>query len=510
MSERQGHKYYDSSAARQVIGCILNDPALLTSSGEYTLTPNDFANEFHKVMMGCISNLILSGAKVVNRQTIEEYLEDGHENSKAIYKVNHGDEWLHQVFLEAEPMNFRVNYNQLKKMSLLRTYAAIGVDLDWLYDPDNMDVAEIERQRTELEQMSLEEIADMVDNRILRVRELVIDNDTNESCNIGDDIDGLIQRLKDTPVRGYRLWDSVTNKIALGARLGTFYLRSASTGVGKSRSSMADACGFACGEVYDPLLSKWVDMGEKIPTVFISVELDKEELQTMALAFIGGIPEDRILQPDSLNFQEEERLVKAAKILRESELYIEHLPDYSLKDIENCIKRNIRINKVQCICMDYITTSMSMLEEIARATKGMKMREDQVLFQFSSKLKDIAQQYGVFILSSTQLSANFKTEKIPDQTLLAGAKAIANRIDFGSIMLDVTPEDIEDLNNKGNFIEKYGTPNVKCSIYKNRRGKYNRVLLWMWADKSICRYETIFVTDYMLNDKTEEIAQLKG
>lgn len=129
----------------------------------------------------------------------------------------------------------------------------------------------------------------------------------------------------------------------------------------------------------------------------------------------------------------------------------------------------------------------------------MKIREDQVLFLLSSKLKDIASTYDVFVFSSTQLSAQFKTERIPDQTLLAGAKSIANRIDFGSIMLDCTPEDIEDITTA--VLEErpsLGVPNVKCSIYKNRRGKINRVLLWMQADKGTCRYKTKFVTDYNL------------
>lgn len=87
--------------------------------------------------------------------------------------------------------------------------------------------------------------------------------------------------------------------------------------------------------------------------------------------------------------------------------------------------------------------------------------------------------------------------------MLSGAKSIANRIDFGSIMLDCTPEDIEDIQP---IIQNYNlpTPNVKCSIYKNRRGKTNRVLLWMIADKGTCRYKTCFVTDYNLTKIPDE------
>ena len=46
---------------------------------------------------------------------------------------------------------------------------------------------------------------------------------------------------------------------------------------------------------------------------------------------------------------EEERVRKAAQILTESPLYIEELPDFSLKDIEDRIKKNIRDNNVKYV-----------------------------------------------------------------------------------------------------------------------------------------------------------------
>ena len=54
------------------------------------------------------------------------------------------------------------------------------------------------------------------------------------------------------------------------------------------------------------------------------------------------------------------------------------------------------------------------------------------------------------------------------------------------------------------------TPNVKRSVYKNRRGKFNRVICWMLANKGTCRYKTLFVTDFSFKpiDK-DEIFQKK-
>lgn len=491
-----GSKYYDSTSAIQVIGCILNNPHLLDEDGIYDFRAEDFNNEFHKVIFGSVYNLYNMGAEKLNTKVIEDYLSEK-EHSFATYKANHGAEWLHQVYEQADILNFNYYYSRLKKMTLLRAYDNIGLDVSWIYDPDNIiDLEKKQEQSKLLDNTPIEEIADMIDNRVLHIREYLVDGDMDESCQIGDDAEKLLEELKQNPAIGYPLYDKVSSDIAMGARTGKFYLRSAATGVGKSRNAMADACYMSCSSIYEN--GEWVDIGENIPTIFISVELDKSELQTMAWSFVSGVPENHILE-NKYDFGEYDRVVKAIQILKESKLFIEYLPDYNMKDIENCIKRNIRVNKCSCVFLDYITSSMKIIEEITRASGGMKIREDQILFLLSSKLKDIAGKYGVFIYSSTQLNNSFKQEKILDQGMLAGAKSIANRIDYGSIMVDMVPDDYEDLAGLLESHPELGVPNIKLSIYKNRRGKINRVICWQRADKGTSRYKTLFVTDYNLN-----------
>lgn len=488
-------KYYDSTAVIQVIGCVLNQPSLLDDS-DYTFTEADFDNDFHKVIFGSVYQLHYTGTEVMNAAVIEDYLKNK-EKSFGIYKANNGAGWIQEAFVKAEPMNFKRYYGNLKKMTLLRVYDNIGVDVSWIYDPDNIIDLDLKKEQSErLEQTSLNELADMIDNRILRVREMVVDNDIDESCQISEGIDKMLQSLQESPIVGNPLYDPYLSTITMGARMGTFYLRSASSGCGKSRCSMADACYLACGEYYEN--GRWVDLGIKCPTVFISVELDKEELQTMALAFISQVNESKIIK-NQMDALEAERVAKAIQILKESELYIEYFPNYSMKDIENCIKRNLRVHKAKYIFFDYITSSMRIIEEVTKASGGMKIREDQVLFLLSSKIKEIAAENNVFVFSSTQLNGESKHEKILDQNVLAGAKSIANRVDFGSVMMDMTPDDYDDIEHITSSHPTLGMPNVKMSIYKNRRGQYNRIVLWMRADKGTCRYKTLFATDYNLD-----------
>ena len=68
--------------------------------------------------------------------------------------------------------------------------------------------------------MTLNEIAEAIENKITRVREMAIDNDTDESCQIGDEAEKLLEELETTPAIGYPLYDKIYEKIAMGARLG--------------------------------------------------------------------------------------------------------------------------------------------------------------------------------------------------------------------------------------------------------------------------------------------------
>ena len=194
------------------------------------------------------------------------------------------------------------------------------------------------------------------------------------------------------------------------------------------------------------------------------------------------------------------------QLIKQSKIYFEQLPDFSLKDIENTIIRGIRERNTRYIFLDYIHTSMKILEEITKRSGGVKLREDNILFMISIRLKDICNQYGVFIMSATQLNMDYKTSDTPDQNLLRGAKSIADKIDCGLIMLDTTEKDKEALEP---IIKNLGIPmpNAKMSIYKNRRGRWNNLYIWMNADRGICRFNPLFVTKW--NYELVEMEDLK-
>jgi hypothetical protein len=137
------------------------------------------------------------------------------------------------------------------------------------------------------------------------------------------------------------------------------------------------------------------------------------------------------------------------------------------------------------------------LEEVSKVTNGMKLREDNILFMISAKLKDICNQYDIFLLSSTQLSNDYKDSDTPDQSLLRGSKAIADKIDLGMHILPLTQKDYDGISTiSGGAIAE---PNLKMAIYKNRRGKYKGIYLWCKANLGTCRVNPLYATDFRYN-----------
>lgn len=486
-------KYVDVTAIMQVIGCVYNNPQILEFEDKYTITDEDFPDEFHRTVFGAIYKIYELGAKTITLENLADFLSS-RPKSAAIYKKNDGDKWLLKVADVASQLSFDFYYNRLKKMTLLRAYDNYGVDVSDIYDPDNiLDIKKKQLQEDLLDNSSLEEIADKVDRKISDIRLKYVDDTTGEAIQAGKGVLQLIQKFKDHPEVGVPLYGRLVNTITRGARLKKFYLRSAATGIGKTRSMIADACNIACNKIYDESFG-WINNGTSEPTLFITTEQELEEIQTMMLAFLSNVNEEHIINGE-YEGDEEERVIKAGEILESSPLYVEELPDFSLKDVENVIKKNIRDHDVKYIFHDYIHTSLKILEEITKRSGGVKLREDNILFMLSNKLKDICNQYGVFIMSATQLNGDYQEAKTPDQNLLRGAKSIADKIDYGSILLSVKEEDIDALDSilSSNIFEK---PTIKMSVYKNRRGRYKGIIMWCKADLGTCRIQPMFCTTY--------------
>ena len=477
----------------QVLGCLINYPNIFDRTDKYCLNVDDFAEDFHKIVFSAVNNLKAQGLKKIEVLDIDNFLSSRPTLYK-IYNNNKGAEYVNEIIKIADASKFDYYYNRMKKMTLLRVYMNYGVDVTWLYNPSTLDIKLQQSQEDWLDSTDISVIADTIDKRIDEIKSQYLNSISNNiGVQAGQNIFELIDNLKKTPEVGIPMYGPLINTITRGARLKKFYLRSAPSGVGKSRMGVADICNFGCNEIYDLFMGGWVKNGTSEPSLFITTEQEVDEIQTMMLAFLSAVPEDNILNGQYAE-GEEDRVRKAAGIISKSPIWIEELPDFCLDDVENTIRKHVIDHGVKYVCFDYIHTSLKILEEITRKTGGVKLREDNILYMLAIRLKDLCNELGIFLISSTQLNGEWEGKRDGNQNLLRGAKAIADKVDLGMIALPVTEDDLkclETLLAGGSIV----TPNIALHIYKNRRGKYKSVKLWCSADLGICRVTPLFLTD---------------
>ena len=494
----ESKQYIDKYSNMKVLGHLLKNPSLLEESDKYKINLKDFVDKTHEICFTSINNLYANGAVTISDIDIFNYIENSLPQYQEIF-FKEGEGFLKKVrVLTEKDDNFDYYYNRMKKFSLLRTYVKYGVDITDFYDPNTLDFEKKNKQNRWLDNSTIADIIDLVDRKIEKIKDAYKFEGATESESLGNDIFEFLNRVEEEPSIGLPLPFGLYNTATAGARLKKLYITSAKSGLGKSRSMIANACYLSCGSYYSEDKKEWIKLSWAEPTLFVSTELEKEEIQSACLAFLSGVNEAKILGRDVMTFEERERVQQAAKVLSESKLYFEMIPDFCIEDIERIIKVNIEKNDVKYCFFDYIHTSIKLLAEIAQATRGMKLREDNILFMFSVKLKDLANKYGVFVQTGTQVNrSGNNTDEEFSSNMLRGSSAIADKADYCEIFSTPTEKDKEAYNRIRNSLGNFTLePNFIRNIYKNRGNKYSNCRIWCHADLGTCRIYPLFCTNY--------------
>ena len=340
-------KYVDITSITQVVGCVFNNPNILDQTDKYKITDDDFPDKFHKIVFGAIYNVYNLGANKITLKNVIDFLSE-HPKSEAVFKKEKGEEWLIQVAENATPSAFDYYYNRLKKMSLLRAFDNRGIDVSYLYDPDNiLDTKKKEIQEQWLDNSGLAEIANKLVERVDEVVSTYVTHTFGDVYEAMDGIEALREKLKAHPDVGVPMYGPLINTVTRGARLRKLYLRSAPSGYGKTRTMLADVCYIGCDMIYDEMFG-WIKNGTAEPVLYITTEQELEEVQTMMIAFLSAVDEDHILNNKYVG-DEEARVNTAIEVLSRSKIYVIELPDFSLRDVENLIKQNIRERGVKYV-----------------------------------------------------------------------------------------------------------------------------------------------------------------
>jgi replicative DNA helicase len=489
-----------------VLGILCNNPQLVRNP-EMPITEGDFFQAFHKNIFVAINNIAYSDSKVetVTPIDIDNYLAQYPQNYK-IWEQHGGLEYMTTAMDKANNKLYKSNYWRLKKFAMLRDYVNTGVDVTDIYDYTLADLNQQEEQMSALDKMTLDDMVDHFQLRMLNLRDKWSIGDKRKSFMAGDNMDGLLERLKEAPEMGHPFKNGFYNAIFRGQRFKKFMLRSAGTGVGKTRLSLGDMTDIAVNEIWDVYQKKFVSNGTSNSVLFISTELEQQELQTGMLAYVSGVDED-VIKDGRYSKDIEARLLKGIEIIKRAPFFAEYIDDFSVSDIETIIEQHIIEHDVRFIAFDYIQMVPKLARSMQEAFAG-SLREDQVLVQLSAALKLLANKYDVYIVSATQLNRNAKEHDNRDTTSLRGGSATADKVDHGVMVFRVTQKDRDNLKHILERGFNNRQPNFCHYVYKNRGGSRVGCIIWTLYHGGIIREEELFVTDLDFNKLDVENLQV--
>lgn len=476
----------------QVLGCILNNPTLISETEKYQLTKDDFPEKFHKIIFATIYNLYHSGTESIDEIAIDGFLRD-YDVQYKIFNDNEGLDYLNAITEMANESNFNYYYQRLKKFSLIRRLDELGFDIQEIYDDSLINPKESEEMQEKFDEYTIEEILTVYELKMADLKDNFKTNSEAKGIQAGERVDELLDRLEQHPEIGVPLNSDILTYIFRGSRKKKFYIRSSITGGGKTRNMIADALKISATHLFDLDSEEWVENDFQERSVVISTEMIFDEMQTPALAYISGIEENKILR-NLLNEEEKERVRHAANVLKNSPIWFEHLPDFNVKDIERTIEKNIIRNGVEYVYFDYIHSSVTVFSEISKKS-GVSLREDQILLLMSDKLKAICNKHDVYLMSATQLNGEWKNADSIDGNLIRGSKAIIDKTDCAMIMLPITKkekDEIKDILSTGFYPE----PNMVTHVFKNRGNEYDKVKVFSNINLGNMRVKDCFMTTF--------------
>ena len=502
----------DTQAYRQVIGCLMYKPLLFLEYPD--IRAQDFDFKPAKVCLFAIKKLYEAGATELTPAEVDLEISRCGSAAEQTYKAENGLEFLKNSYEYAQLGNFEVYYKRLKKNSLLRKLQQNHYDISAYYiaDKDVRDPALESSLINKLESASLEDIFTSVEKNYNDIRNEFLNGKSREG-NPAEGIHALIEELRKAPSIGPSLEGKMFSTVCRGARDGCFFLKSASTSAGKSRTSIFDACHLAYPKRWSHEKQAFIEEldskgepREPRKVLFIVTEMDKEELQTIMLAYLSGVDEDHIVTA-KYELGELTRVECAAEIITEYSGYflIEEIAEPNLQNVEATIKKYVTVDEVRYIFFDYIHSTASMITQFEKNN----ISEHSILMMMANQLKQIAHDYKVFIFSATQVNVlgmeNDEME-FKDEKSIRGSKAIADKCDMGYVMTRITEKGWLSLKPGLQAAVREGTIPPDClednkrpthvlDIYKMRRGRYKMIRIWTNLHLGTGYRKDLFITN---------------
>ena len=481
----------DKECIRQVLGDLMLSPILLSRVDKYQLTLADFPDTFTKNIFLSIVNIYGDGEGARNIKPVDiENSMSFDEKAKYVFTSYHGIEYLNDALELAEPDNFDYYYKKLKKINLINDLNKAGIDTSDFYQEDltAKDAYEINEKFDKLE---IKEIIEQIKIKLLKLENEYHTDDSTESSTIEEGLEDLFESFRSGDEIGEPLQGLLFNEIVSGAVPGRLYIRSAQSGLGKTRNAVSDACKLAFPIRFEWTTNKWELTGSNQKILFIATEQNKQEIQKMVLSYLSGINESRFKYGE-FNRREIEVIEQTKQVIAQfkDNFIITRMPNPTIELINLIVREHCIMYGCIYVFYDYIFISPSIIQEF----KGVNLRNDEILLMMGNALKNLAVELNVFVMTSTQVNAKADdNDEIRNESALAGGRATINKADVGVIMARPTKQEIDYLEEIQ--LIKGTIPNVVTDIFKVRSGQWTQVRIWSYMDLGVLRKKDLFVTD---------------
>ena len=500
--------YQDKNAITEVLGCLINDPQLLKT---YPLRMEDFVDTFHRTLFAVIHNMVRDDATDIQADTIEAYLKENYPVKYNMFTKHNGTKYMENAALLASPENFKMNYNTVRKWSLLRELVQSNIDVSEYFNPDDLPTdKETEIKRDKFENDNLETIIAHYKTKVLQIAN-IFNQDAHRDSKKAGGLESFqqVEDWKTSPDFGMSYASQLLTTVTYGLRRKRFSVMSAPSGTGKTRISIANMCFSYAPYFWNSQKEQWEanPHGTENSALYIGTEMELlEEVEPIIWAYMADVPEDHITQNEYAP-GEEERVRQAIEYLRQKDengrekkcgIYMEYVPEYDIGTLETVIEEHVTLHNVSAVFFDYIHSTPQLLAEYSQASKGnYAMREDQALSNLSTKLKELTRTYNISIDTCTQVSGDYKNTENYDESIVRGARSIIDKCDVGIILTNPTQRELEKLapiTRRGETMAK-PAPNVCLTVYKNRGGRYGKVKIWLFVDYHTMRVHDLFATN---------------
>ena len=467
----------------------MKHPQYLSESDKYQLTLDDFYYKLDKYIFAALENLYRGGANKIQPIDVENYLQTNGAAS-VIFKKNNGIEYLQDAEYLAEVQNFDYYYTRLKKINLLNRLQEEGFNTSEYYIEDLTNPKALDVNKN-FETLEIDDILESVKRKVLGLENQFTQHEVTQTESAFEGILDIIDGARENIDIGAPVQGEILNEVMSGARLGTFIVRSAASGTGKTRQAVGDACYIAYPFRYEPFSKKWEQIGSGRKVMFIATEQTIGEIQKMSLAYLTGFNESKFRYGNFTS--EEERIIRQAVWIMEQykdNFYIVQMPSPRIDLVKNLVREQVLLHGIEYVFYDYIFISPSLLSEF----KGVSLRNDEILLMFSTALKELAVELNICVFSSTQVNANADSNvNIRNESSIAGSRAIINKADIGMVMARPTKEEIDFFASAGEAI-----PTIVTDVYKVRSGMWTQVRIWSVIDLGNLRKKDLYITDSRL------------